>query len=150
MRWTVTRYCATRSWEEGAHRARKRMALVGVNAARRYERSMLYHTKGAPRRGEHGSRAGRNPPAVHSPRGIPLPGWKAQHRLRRRYVGDRPQRGRGRGRPSIATVEEAPLTIAKKLADRNWSGAMKRYAPNAARLRQPACLALATAAAQNG
>jgi len=126
------------------------MALVGVNAARRYERSMLYHTKGALDAGS----------TVAELAEILLPcilraaflAWLegSQHFVyAEEYVGDRTA-----ARARTRSPRRSPLWKRRRLLSRRSRRTGTRVgaideevcAGNAARLRQPGSLALATAA----
>jgi len=124
--WTVTRYCATRSWEEGASSRKEK------NGARRGERgpadtsaACYITTKGALDAGSTVAELAEILLPCILSRGIPRLVGRPKHLVyAEEYVGDRTAaRARTRVAPSIA-VEEASLTIAKKPADRNPSGAI--------------------------
>lgn len=134
--------------EEGAlSRKEKEWILVGVNAARRYERSMLYHTKGA-------MDAGSTPdelaeillPCILS-RGLPawLEGYKALDYAQRYldepvYTGSKEDHEKDV--PFISSVEEALAYYEGETSGSlpTWVQMMSSYSPGAlqsyANLRQ--------------
>ena len=120
--------------EEGVlSRKEKEWLLVGVNAARRYERSMIYHTKGALDAGSTVAELAEILVPCILSRGIPawLEGYKALHYaeqyLDKASYGTRVETGG----PSITSVEQA-LTYYREEADGqkpDWVKLMEAYAP---------------------
>ncbi len=129
--------------EQGAlSRKEKEWILVGVNAARRYERSMLYHTRGALDAGSTVSELAEILLPCILSRGIPawLEGYKALV-YAEQYLG---RRGREQGSreepteataPSITTVEEALTYFSREAGgdQPEWVGLMNVYAPGTLR-----------------
>ena len=124
--------------EEGAlSRKEKEWVLVGVNAARRYERSMLYHTKGALDAGSTVAELAEILLPCILSRGIPA--WLEGHKAlvyAEEYVG-RSDRSEGADAvaPSIATVEEALAYYREEAGGQEpeWVRLMKGYAPGTLR-----------------
>jgi alkylhydroperoxidase/carboxymuconolactone decarboxylase family protein YurZ len=120
----------------------KEWILVGVNAARRYERSMLYHTRGA-------VDAGSTVPELAEillpcilSRGLPawLEGYKAltyaeQYLNQRGHDRDEREEVSEATAPSITTVEEALTYFSREAAgdQPEWVGLMNVYAPGTLR-----------------
>ena len=120
----------------------KEWVLVGVNAARRYERSMLYHTRGA-------VDAGSTVPELAEillpcilSRGLPawLEGYKAltyaeQYLNQRGYDGDERKEVSEATAPSITTVEEALTYFSREAGgdQPEWVDLMNVYTPGTLR-----------------
>ena len=116
----------------------KEWILVGVNAARRYERSMLYHTKGALDAGSTVSELAEILLPCILSRGIPawLEGYKALV-YAEQYLGQ-PDHDQGRreetteaSAPLITTVEEALAYFSGEAGgdQPEWVSLMNMYAP---------------------
>lgn len=124
--------------EEGdLSRKEKEWLLVGVNAARRYERSMMYHTKGALDAGSTVAELAEILVPCILSRGIPawLEGYKALV-YAERYLDKSNRRACVEAvGPSIPTVEEA-LTYYREEADGHepdWVQLMQAYSPETLR-----------------
>jgi alkylhydroperoxidase/carboxymuconolactone decarboxylase family protein YurZ len=126
--------------EKGAlSRKEKEWILVGVNAARRYERSMLYHTRGAVDAGSTVSELAEILLPCILSRGLPawLEGYKALT-YAEQYLS---QRGHDREEvteatvPSITTVEEALIYFSGEAGgdQPEWVSLMNVYAPGTLR-----------------
>lgn len=124
--------------EEGAlSRKEKEWVLVGVNAARRYERSMLYHTKCALDAGSTVAELAEVLLPCILSRGIPawLEGYKALV-YAEEYLGrsDRSERVEAAA-PSIATLDDALAYYHEEAGghEPDWVRLMKKYAPGTLR-----------------
>ena len=120
----------------------KEWILVGVNAARRYERSMLYHTRGALDAGSTVSELAEILLPCILSRGIPawLEGYKAlvyaeQYLGRRGHEQDRGGETIEASAPPIATVEEALTYFSEEAGgdQPEWVSLMNVYAPGTLR-----------------
>ena len=120
----------------------KEWILVGVNAARRYERSMLYHTRGALDAGSTVSELAEILLPCILSRGIPawLEGYKAlvyaeQYLGRRGHEQDRGEETTEASAPSITTVEEALAYFSEEAGgdQPEWVSLMNAYAPGTLR-----------------
>lgn len=120
----------------------KEWVLVGVNAARRYERSMLYHTRGALDVGSTVSELAEILVPCILSRGIPawLEGYKALVYAEQYLNGRGHEHGRGEEiteatAPSITTVEEALAYFSEEAGEDRpeWVSLMNVYAPGTLR-----------------
>lgn len=132
--------------EEGAlSRKEKEWVLVGVNAARRYERSMLYHTKGALDAGSTVDELAEILLPCILSRGIPA--WLEGHKAlvyAEEYVGRSDRDGVAEApAPSFVTLDEALAYYREEANGRepDWVRSMREYAPGTLRdyanLRSP-------------
>jgi alkylhydroperoxidase/carboxymuconolactone decarboxylase family protein YurZ len=129
--------------EKGAlSRKEKEWILVGVNAARRYERSMLYHTRGALDAGSTLSELAEILVPCILSRGIPawLEGYKAlafaeQYLGLRSHSQDAQEGATEAPAPLITTVEEALAYFSREAGgdQPEWVGLMNVYAPGTLR-----------------
>ena len=129
--------------EQGAlSRKEKEWILVGVNAARRYERSMLYHTRGALDAGSTVSELAEILLPCILSRGIPawLEGYKAlvyseQYLGRRGHDQASSEETTKTTAPSITTVEEALAYFSEEAGgdQPEWVSLMNVYAPGTLR-----------------
>ena len=129
--------------EKGAlSRKEKEWILVGVNAARRYERSMLYHTRGAVDAGSTVSELAEILVPCILSRGLPawLEGYKAltyaeEYLSERGHDQDDREEVTEATAPSITTVEEALTYFSREAGgdQPEWVGLMNVYAPGTLR-----------------